>query len=249
MEAARVAALRGHEVTLYERKSKLGGQLELAVIPPNKVNLQLLVPYLSNQLRKAGVKVGLGREVTGDMIEEMKPDVVVLATGIVPLIPDIPGIGGEGVVNAEDVLLVKVQVGDKMVVIGGDLVGCETAEFLAVRGKRVTIVDVLPQMATKVIPRIREPLLKRLADAGVEMLVSLKCTQVTEEGIEIEDEEGRQQTIEANTIIVAAGSRPNQELLERLKGKVPQIHLAGDCVEPRDIMAAMADGARVGRAL
>jgi pyruvate/2-oxoglutarate dehydrogenase complex dihydrolipoamide dehydrogenase (E3) component len=153
------------------------------------------------------------------------------------------------VVNAEDVLLVKVQVGDKVVVIGGDLVGCETAEFLASQGKKVAIVEELPQMATKVIPRIREPLLKRLADAGVEMLVSVKCTQVTEEGLEIEDEEGRQQTIEADTMIVAAGSRPNRELLERLKGKVAQIHLAGDCVEPRDIMAAMADGARVGRAL
>ncbi|MFC1968496.1 FAD-dependent oxidoreductase [Chloroflexota bacterium] len=249
MEAARVAALRGHEVTLYEKESKLGGQLELATIPPHKDNLQLLAPYLSNQLAKAGVRVELGREVTTDLIDQKKPDAVVLATGIASSIPNIPGMQGDSGITVEDVLTGKMQVGDRVVVIGGGMVGCETAEFLVARGKKVTIIEELPEMATKMVPATREPLLRRLAAAGVGLLTSSKCTKVTGKVLAIEDKEGRQQTIEADTIILAAGSRPNHELLESLKGRVSEIHLAGDCAEVRDIMGAIHDGARIGHAL
>jgi NADPH-dependent 2,4-dienoyl-CoA reductase/sulfur reductase-like enzyme len=249
MEAARVAALRGHEVTLYERKNKLGGQLELATIPPHKDNLQLLAPYMSDQLAKAGVKVDLGREVTTDVISQMKPDTVVLATGIAPSIPDIPGMQGDNLVIVEDVLMGKVQVGDKVVIIGGGMAGCETAEFLVAKGKKITIIEELPEMAPKLFPAARNPLINRLAVAGVDMLTSVKCTQATEKGLVIEDKEGHKRTIEADTIIAASGVKPNRELQENLKGTDCEVHLVGDCVEPRDIMGAIHDGARVGRAL
>lgn len=249
MEAARVAALRGHEVTLYEKKNKLGGQLDLATIPPHKDNLQLLTPYLSNQLAKAGVKVELGRGVTADVIAQMKPDAVVLATGLTPSTPGIPGIQGDNVVTVEDVLMGKAQVGDKVIIIGGGMAGCETTEFLVAKGKKVTIIEELPEIVAKLFPAARNPLLNRLTAAGVDMLTSVKCTQVTERGLAIKDKEGHQRTIEADTIILASGSKPNQELQESLKGRVSEIHLAGDCVEPRDIMEAIHDGARVGHAL
>ncbi|MBM2831451.1 MAG: NemA3 [Dehalococcoidia bacterium] len=249
MEAARVAALRGHEVTLYEKKNKLGGQLDLATIPPHKDNLQALAPYLSNQLTKAGARVQLGKEVTTGMIEQTKPDAVVLAAGITPSRPGIPGIQGKNVAGVGDVLTGKAQVGDRVAVIGGGMVALETAEFLVARGKKVVMVEELPAMAPKMIPTAREPLLRRLAKAGVEMLTSTKCTGVTEKGLAIQDKEGRQRTIEADTIVVAAGARPEQTLLQGLKDRVPEVHLAGDCQEPRDIWAAIHDGARVGHAL
>ncbi|MFC1968812.1 FAD-dependent oxidoreductase [Chloroflexota bacterium] len=249
MEAARIAAMRKHEVVLYEKGECLGGQLILAAIPPYKAAIKTLTEYLSNQVRKLGVGVEMGKAVTAALIEEAKPDAVVLATGIAPSIPNIPGMQGDSVVTVEDVLTGEVQVGDRVVVIGGGMVGCETAEFLVAQGRKATILEELPQMAPKLPLIAREPLLRRLAAAGVDMLVSVKCTQVTEKGLEVEDKEGRRRTIEADTVILAAGSRPNQELLESLKGRVSEIHLAGDCLEPRDIMGAIADGARVGRAL
>jgi 2,4-dienoyl-CoA reductase (NADPH2) len=110
-------------------------------------------------------------------------------------------------------------------------------------------VEELPSMAPKMIPTARAPLLKRLEKAGVEMLTSAKCTGVTERGLEVRDKEGRARTIEADTVVVAAGARPDQSLLQGLKDVVPEIHLAGDCSEPLDIWAAIHDGARVGHAL
>jgi NAD(H)-dependent 7beta-hydroxy-3-oxo-delta4-cholenoic acid oxidoreductase len=132
LEAARVAALRGHEVTLCEKDTKLGGQFNLAAVAPTKQELCKVIKYLSIQVEKAGVRVLLNTEVTPQLVDELKPDVVIVATGGVPLIPDIPGIRGDNVVSAHDVLASKVgiQNGD-VLVIGGGMVGLEVAEVLA----------------------------------------------------------------------------------------------------------------------
>jgi NADPH-dependent 2,4-dienoyl-CoA reductase/sulfur reductase-like enzyme len=138
MEAARVATLRGHQVTLYEKERKLGGQLILAAIPPYKKDIRDLTAYMINQLRKLKVKVVAGKAITAEEIKKARPDVVILAAGVKPLVPspdDIPGLDTlKNVVTAEDVLLGKAKVGKRVFIIGGDLVGCETAEFLADQG-------------------------------------------------------------------------------------------------------------------
>lgn len=249
MEAARVAALRKHRVVLYEKGDRLGGQLTLAAIPPYKDGIVKLTDYLSNQVRKLGVQVETGKEVTPALIDEIKPDAVILATGMVPVVPDIVGIAKGNVVTAHDVLGGKVKVGNKVVVLGGALVGCETAEFLADKGKKVTIIEALPEIAAKVTPLARPLLLNRLNTKQVAMLSGVQHEEITEHGVVIISKEGKSQVIEAETIVLAVGARPNLALLNELKGRVPEIHLAGDCVEPRDIMGAIADGARVGRAL
>ncbi len=249
MEAARIAALRKHEVMLYEKGDRLGGQLILAAVPPYKDGIGKLTEYLSNQVRKLGVRVETGKEVTAALIEEVKPDVVVLATGVVPPIPDISGVDKGSVVTAQDILTETVGVGRRVIVLGGALVGCETAEFLADKGKEVTIIEVLPEIAMKVGPMARAPLLKRLAAKGVAMLAGVQHEEITEWGVVITNKEGQSQLIEAETIVLAIGARPNLALLNELKDRVSEVHLAGDCVEPRDIMGAIADGARVGRAL
>lgn len=246
MEAARVAALRGHRVTLYEKQSKLGGQLLQAVVPPHKTNLVGLIDYLANQMARQGVKVNLGIEATPELIKEARPDVVLLATGVTPLIPQIPGIHRLNVVTARQVLEGE-EVGERVVIIGGEMVGCETAEFLAEKGRKVTIVEILADVATRVIAALRALLLSRLAARGVTILTGVKDEELTDRGLAITTKEGRKQLIEVDTVVLAAGAKPNKVLLQAMEGKIPEIHLIGDCVEPRDILEAMADAYHIGR--
>lgn len=247
IEAARVAAQRGHRVTLYERERELGGQLLMAAAPPYKQEIARLRDYLARQLEKSGVEVRLGEEVTAQAVEDSKPDAVIVATGATPLIPEIPGVKRDNVVTALDVLSGKSEVGGKVVVIGAELVGCETADFLCQKGKQVTVVRRGPEMATKMFPSNREALLSRLTKRGVALLTGVTYEEITDRGLVITDKEGRRRTLEADSIVLAAGAIPNTALFKALEGKVPQIHVAGDCLQPRRILDAIHDGARLGR--
>jgi pyruvate/2-oxoglutarate dehydrogenase complex dihydrolipoamide dehydrogenase (E3) component len=153
------------------------------------------------------------------------------------------------VVDALDVLAGRVKVGNNVVVLGGELVGCEVADYLADKGKKVTITRRGPEMALKVSQRERDSLLERLTRQGVMMLPLVQYEEITAKGLVITDKEGKKRTLEADTIVLAAGAAPRAELAEKIKGKVPEVHLVGDCVEPRRILEAIEDGARVGRQL
>ena len=246
METARVAALRGHKVTLWEKEARLGGQLNQAVIPPHKHRIGLLTKYLQTQLQKLGVNVKLNKAATTAMIEEFKPDVVILATGIKPLVPEIPGLDKAHVVQAGDVLEDKAEVGDRVIVIGGELVGCETAEFLVDKGKKVTVMRRGPEMALGVGVMYRTSFLNRLLEKGVALLTGIRYDEVIPKGLAFTTKEGEKKTIEADTIVLAAGSIPDKKLYEEIKGKVPEVYLAGDCVELQTIREAIADGYRIG---
>lgn len=246
MEAAVIAAQRGHQLTLFEKGERLGGQLLLAAVPPYKDRLAELTKYLSTQIVKAGVNIELCKEAMMADIESISPDVVVLATGVMPFIPEIPGIGRDNVVMAEEVLAGGTQVGERVIVIGGDLVGCETAEFLADAGKKVTITRRGPTIAAALAPNVREPLVGRLADKGVTMLPSVRYEEITADGLVIRSQEGQKQIIPADTIVLAAGSKPNTELLRVLEGRVPDVYQIGDCLEPRSLLEALAEGFRTG---
>jgi 2,4-dienoyl-CoA reductase (NADPH2) len=247
LEAAKTAALRGHAVTLFEKEDKLGGQLVIASLPTHKQELNLTREYLIRQVEKSGAKVRLGREATAMIIEEEKPDAVIVATGILPLIPRIRGTDRSNVISAEDVLWDKREVGEKVVVIGGEMVGCETAELLADKGKKVTVVRRGPKMAVKVGPVQRGRLLTRLREKGVTLMPGVQSyEEITDEGMTLIDKDGNKQTLKADTIVLAVGAKGNKSLAEKLEGKVPALYLVGDCIEPRDIMAAIDEGARVG---
>ncbi|TET67448.1 MAG: FAD-dependent oxidoreductase, partial [Dehalococcoidia bacterium] len=246
MEAARVAALRGHKVTLWEKEPRLGGQLIQAAIPPYKDRTRLLPEYLQIQLKKLNVAVELNKEATAAMIEELKPEVVILAVGVKPLIPEIPGLDKAHVVQAGDVLEEKVAVGNQVIIIGGELVGCETAEFLAEKGKKVTVMRRGPEIAAGVGPCLRPFFLDRLSEKSVTLLTEIRYNEVTPSGLVIMTKEGKKKTIEADTIVLAAGSIPDKKLYEDIRGKVPEVHCVGDCVAPRTIRDAIADGYHIG---
>ena len=247
MEVARIAAARNCNVLLYERNGRLGGQLLLASKPPHKELIVALTDYLEGQLRKSDrVEIHLGEAVDAALVDRIKPDAVILATGSVPLIPEIPGSNRGKAVTAEAVLSGDVDVGQRVAVIGGGLIGCETAEFLAEKGKKVTILEILPEMAIAVTPRVREPLLNILSSKGVSMLTGIKSEEITASRIVITDKNGKRQTIEVDTIVLATGAKPDRELLDLLKERVSEIYLAGDCVRPATILEAIHDGFEIG---
>ena len=246
MEAARVAALRGHKVTLWEKEPRLGGQLIQAAIPPQKDRIARLTIYLQTQLKKLDVEVELGKEATTTMIEEFKPEVVVLATGVKPLVPEIPGMDQAHVVQAGDVLEGKVETGDRVIVIGGEVVGCETAEFLAEKGKKVTVTRRSPEMALGVGRTLRAFFLGRLLEKGVTLIPEIKYNEVTSNGVVVTTKEGEKKTIEADTVVLATGAIPEKKLYQGIKDKVPEAHCIGDCIAPRTIRDAIAEGYRIG---
>jgi 2,4-dienoyl-CoA reductase-like NADH-dependent reductase (Old Yellow Enzyme family)/thioredoxin reductase len=246
MEAARVAALRGHRVTLYEKDSRLGGQLIQAAIPPHKDRIIPLTRYLEAQSKKLSVKVELGKEVTQALLDEVKPDAVILAAGATPIIPKIPGARGDNTVTALDVLTERKKVGESVVVVGGGMVGCETAEFLAERGKKVTILEMLDEIGSDIGPILRSGVLARLKNAGVRMEADVKVVEMSEKGVRgVRDNVS--EFFSGDTVVLAVGMRSENKLARSLEGKVKEFHLIGDCLKPGRIKEAIADGFRIGR--
>jgi len=248
LEAASVAAMRGHRVTLYDRGKELGGRLLLAAIPPYKNEMKTLAQSLAARARKAGVRIKLHSEAGRETIEEEKPDALVLALGATPRLPDIPGARGQNVVFAEEVLASLKSVSGSVLVVGGGVVGCETAEFLLEQGKgvtQVTVLEMLDRMANDVSPTYRPFFLARLKKTGIKMITSARVEEITEKGVRVSQVDGST-WIEGNAVVLAGGYMANRQLVQELEGIVPEVHVAGDCITPRMIKEAMEEGFLVG---
>jgi len=248
LEAASIAAMRGHRVTLYDRGGELGGRLLLAAIPPYKNEMKTLAQSLAARARKAGVRIKLHSEAGRETIEEEKPDALVLALGATPRLPDIPGARGQNVVFAEEVLAGLNSVSGSVLVVGGGIVGCETAEFLLEQGKgvtQVTVLEMLDRMANDVSPTYRPFFLARLKKTGIKMITSARVEEITEKGVRVSQVDGST-WIEGNAGVLAWGYMANRQLVQELKGIVPEVHVAGDCITPRMIKEAMEEGFLVG---
>ncbi len=243
MEAAIIAARKGHQVTLWEAGEALGGELNLAVLPPGKGDLDNLLSYLKTQVYKSGVKVELGKDVDEKSVTEFGPEALIVAVGTTPFTPDIPGVEGKHVVTYKQVLAGEVEAGKKVVIIGGGLIGCEAADFLAERGKEVTMAFFEPEPLI-VFSRVRRYVVKMLKKKNVRILTDVKeFKQIAPNGIELVDREGKTVFLEADTVVLATGVRSNRTLAESLQVKVPELYEAGDCIEPRRILEAIHEGA------
>lgn len=250
MEAARTAALRGHNVTLYDRGSELGGRLLIASIPPYKDEIKSLVKSLAVRAKKAGVEIRLGSDVGSKTIEEEKPDVLILATGSTSIIPDIPGVDGPNVVSAEDVLRGAKTVSGNVLIVGGGMVGCETAEFLIEHTRsviQVTVLEMLNRMADNVSPTYRPFFLGRLKKAGIRMETNTTVQEITKKGVKVSRKEGAADFIEADYVVLAVGFTVYNPFDERINEVVPEVYSIGDCVKPRMIKEAMEEGFYIGR--
>ncbi len=249
MQTAIVAARRGHRVTLFEKDAKLGGQLNIAALPPFKGDIFPWINYLVNQVDKAGVEVRLNTDATAEIVTEGNPDAVVIATGSIPAMPDIPGIDKSNVVTAQDVLSGKATTGQNVVIIGGGMVGCETGHYLEEQGKTVTIIEILKRMANDMLFMTRRRLMDGLRSKKVTLLTSATCEEVREDSVRVTTAEGEKETIRADTVIIAVGYKANERLYKALEGKVPEIYCIGNSSEPRRILEAIREGYRTGLAL
>jgi len=257
LEAARVAALRGHHVTLCEKSDRLGGQLWIGSLPPGKQELTWGIKYLATQAKKAGVDIRLNTEVTAGLVEELKPDVVVVATGGGPLIPEgIPGVDKPHVFTAHDILTEKVRCGYRVVVLGANMVGCEVADWLGIRRKEVTVVKMRPGPAADIGEDIgvagRAVILERFKQWKVRAVTGpqqgITVTGITDSGVEIL-RDGRQETLECDSVVLALGTVPINGLAEQLKGKVAELHVIGDARQPGRVAHAVHEGSQVARRL
>jgi NADPH-dependent 2,4-dienoyl-CoA reductase/sulfur reductase-like enzyme len=230
MEAARVAALKGHDVTLYEKDDKLGGQLIAASTPEFKDRVRSYVTYLKTQIRKLGVKVIFNKAIRADSFELEDADQIIVAVGAFPIVPNIKGIGGANVAELIDVHLGKTEVkGNNVLIAGGGVSGCDLALDLAEEGKNVTIVEMLASVADKLFCDNKEALMVKLAEKNVNILTNHKILEFTDKGVKAETADGKIKEINADTAVVAFGMKPRAELAESIFAKYPRARIVGDC--------------------
>ena len=263
MEAARVSALRGHNVTIIEKSPQLGGLLPLAALIKGVEleNLPGLINYLKRQIQQLGVNIELNTNATTEMIQKMKPDVVFLATGGILTSPDMKGVKNRNVMTTPELhhrvkpLLrmfgprflgwatkYYLPMGKKVIVIGAGLHGCETAEFLTKRGRKVTIVEPTDKIGEGVLDFRLGLIMEWFGHKGINIVTNAKNIAITEKGIVYTDKDGKQQTMEADSIVPTSPLTPNMELLKGLEGKVPELYLIGDGKKPRMIVDAIREG-------
>ncbi len=245
LEAARVCGLKGHTVTLFEKDSKLGGQLNLAQLPPDKHEIGYLRNYLENQVRQLNIKVNAGKEVTGEYLNNELPDCLVCATGAVPDIPAIPGINKKHVCTAVDILAGKLIVGKKIVIIGGGLIGCEVSLFLVQQGREVTILEMLPKIGIDIGASERFITVNKLKKKGIRLEIGVTVSEITEEEV-LGMKAAEKFAVSADQVVIAAGMQKNDGIIDRLKGGMKEVYAIGDCVEPRRIGEAIKEGYRIG---
>ncbi len=268
MEAARVAALRGHEVTLFEKEPKLGGQVRIArLVKGDSVeDLPGLIRYYENQLRKLGVRLRTGREFRPSLLAKTRPDALILACGGMPAGIDIRGINGRNVLDSlalhrkvkpylrfisPEMLnaLTKywLPVGKRVVIIGGQIQGCETAEFLVKRGRQVTVIESGDQLGTGIPAIGKTRLLAWLREKGTRFITGAQVDSITHQGVVVFIG-GKKESIPADTVLpiipFVAGS-----VVQQYKEKVAEVYAVGDYREPHLILEAIADGLRTARTI
>ena len=243
MKSAITAKQQGHEVELWERSSCLGGNLRSAGAPDFKFNTRRFMDYLVKQVYKHNVTVRLMTEANLDKIQKYHPDVVILAAGANPVVPSVPGIEGEKVVEATALLSNKLAIGDKVVVLGGGLVGCETALMLDKQGKDVTIVEMLDTllMTAKHSPNNDYWLKDSIAESKIKPLTKTKLIEVKKDSLVVESD-GNKREIPYETLVVAVGFTSNQRLAEQIENVVEKVFIIGDQKEPGKILEAIHQG-------
>jgi 2,4-dienoyl-CoA reductase-like NADH-dependent reductase (Old Yellow Enzyme family)/thioredoxin reductase len=249
LHAGWVAAIRGHEVHLYEKQSRLGGQLNLGSVTKYKKEILSLIEFHKKQVEKAGIRIHLNAEVTLETIKREKPDAVILSTGATPILPNVPGIERSIVVGLEEVLNGEPPEKRKAVVVGGGATGCEVAHHLAEHGSSVTIVEQLPKIAINLESITRKVLLKELRERGVRFLTGHKLSKVEETGVVVTAEDGTESFIEAGAVVIAIGNKPDNSLYEQILSLGIPLYQIGDCLEPRSAKAAISEAATIGRSI
>ena len=267
LEAARVLALRGHDVTLCEKDEEIGGQLRVAAASHLTAEWRNPITWFSRQLKKLGLKIELRTEVTPEYLERMKPDAIIVATGSSPVRPDIKGADKPLVVIEDDVLLGKTKVGGRVAVIGGKMWGVETAMHLAEEGKEVTLIEEsrapepLPPEAPGYILDLARAWMANvvpgmLRERKIRVLMNGKVKEITDKGVTFVDAMGKEHPVEVDNVVIAESRKPNKEFSAMIRERFPEIEVreAGDCTaiilpDSLGVLKATYGGSLAGRLL
>jgi 2,4-dienoyl-CoA reductase-like NADH-dependent reductase (Old Yellow Enzyme family)/thioredoxin reductase len=241
LEAARAAATRGHDVTIFESTSALGGQFAAAAYPPYKGELASYISWARNELDLLGVKMQFSTPFTAHLAEQLQPDVVIVAAGASPLILDIPGIHGKNVVLAQDILLGKLEPAKAIAVLGGGLVGLETAVHLGWLGRKVTIFEKVDVLCPDVVSGVLPALLKLLDDYGIAKVLNANVVEITDKEVVVVVQ-GEEKRFPADMVVLAMGMNQENSLVKELKGKAKSVVAVGDAVRPRQALQATREG-------
>jgi len=242
LKSAEITALRGHQVTLFEKDHNLGGRMRLAALPPKKAVLNDFLDYLERRVRGLGVTLELDKEFTPDMLGTGKPDAVIVASGALPLFPDWKGMEESGALSVDDILSGEGDVGKRVLVVGAGGIGAETADYLSEMGKEVTLVEMLEEIAADLVVHLKHYLSLRLAEKGVTILTSTKVKELGKGYALVENASGTRKIDGFDTIVLAVGSKPDDRIAKSLEGKVPELHVIGDASEPREALEAVYEG-------
>lgn len=252
MQAALVASERGHKVTLFEEKKKFGGKMVYASIPKFKPEIGKLLSWYEKTLEKSSVQVRLGKRVSSldDLLKE-NPEVIIVAVGAEPLIPDIPGKDRENVLTVLDVFENQnLEIGKNILVVGAGLIGCETSWYLASQARSVKLIDILSQdeILQDEHPTNRCTLIRSMQKQGVEILGKREIREVKEQGAVVRRERGTEEFIPADNVVLATGFEPKDSLKDIFSKKLPdtEVYFVGDCVEARKLYEAIQEGYQVG---
>jgi pyruvate/2-oxoglutarate dehydrogenase complex dihydrolipoamide dehydrogenase (E3) component len=247
LNVAWVAARRGHDVHIYEKRPALGGQLLPGSVPGHKAELRSLIDFQKKQAEIYGVQCHLNHKVGVDDIKSDDPDVIVLATGSLPALPRVNGIDKDIVLTYEDVLKRDRPTYKKAVVIGGGPTGLELALHLAEFGSSITVVEILPKIGSGLEAMTKKVLLQKLKAHNVQIMTETRLAQIEDDGVSVLDKDGMRLFIEAQKVIIAIGTRPDKTLYEKIKSLGYEIHQIGDCLEPRTAKVAIFESAVLGR--
>ena len=249
LNAAWVAAKRGHDVHLYEKQSFLGGQLVPGSRTAYKREMQSLINFQKKQVELHGVTCHLGQTATAETVQDANPDVVILATGSKPILPSVDGINGETVTTFDAVLNGKSHTNQQTVVIGGGATGCEVAYHLSDSGSPVTIVEVMPKIGGDLEAITKKILILKLKENNVRILTEHRLLRTDKEGVVISGPDGIEKRIEADRVVVAIGIQPDDTIHKKIRDLGFETHVIGDCLKARSAKAAIFEGAKIGRSI
>ena len=249
LNAAWVAAKRGHEVHLYEKQSYLGGQLVPGSKTAYKREMQSLINFQKRQVELNGVICHMGQEVAAETVQKENPDVVILATGSRPVLPPVEGIDEALVVTFDVVLNGNVQENKPTVIIGGGSTGCEVAYHLSEMGSPVTIVELMPKIGGDIEAVTKKLLLRKLKENDVRILTEHRLLRVGKNSLVVAGPDGIETIIEAQRVVIAIGIRQDDTIHQQIKSLGYETHVIGDCLEPRTAKSAIYEGAKLGRSI
>ena len=239
LEAARVAAKKGHHVTLFEKETQLGGQLNIAAVPPRKIEIRRASEDLTHAVRTQGVILRLGQTATTQDILALAPHAVVVAVGASSITPKIAGVDRPNVYDAWQVLAGKHPVSGRIVIIGGGIVGCETAEYLAEHGCKVSIVEMTEKIASGLSSTILPTMLENYTKYAVKQYTKHKVTEIDLNQVRCEDEHGNAVYLACDYVVLASGARPVIFDTTTLIEKGIEVIKVGDCEVVADISHAI----------